>query len=242
MSRHAILTAEEHRDLRVRTDRGAELGDAVMSSLVVPTEFRQVQAEYPILFRRDLERDDFTALALFGFETGENLFLDDGRWDARYRPLAIDIQPFLIGGSADDAGPKQVHLDTASPRIARDGGGTEGVRLFDEHGQPAPYLEDMAEKLGALDAGWRESAGFFAALRRHELLEPLTLEITLDDGSTNRLVGFHVIDEDRLRALDAFALGELHGEGHLMPVFMAMASLGKIQALIARKNRRVGHG
>ncbi len=236
MSNHAILTAEEHRDLRVRTERGAEFGDNIMCCLTVPSEFRQVQGDYPILFRLNIEQDSFGALAMFGFETGENLFLEDGRWDAGYRPLAIEIQPFLIGGSG--SAEKQVHIDLASPRI----GQSEGIRLFDEDGRPTPYLERVAEDLGALDEGYQASAAFFAALRRYELLEPLTLEITLDDGSVNRLVGFHVIDEDRLRALDEAALGDLHRDGHLMPIFMAVASLGKLSALIARKNRRLGHG
>lgn len=238
MSNHAVLTPEAHRDLRIRTDRGAELGDALMCCITVPDEFRRVQDEYPILFRQNLERDGFTALAMFGFEDGENLFLQDGRWDARYRPLAIDIQPFLIGQSAPDAPTKQVHVDLDSPRIAAG----EGTRVFDEDGRPTPYLETIAENLGALDEGYERTGDFFVALNRYQLLEPLTLEITLDDGSTNRLIGFHVIDEDRLRALEPNALGDLHAAGHLMPIFMALASLGKLNALIARKNRRVMHG
>ncbi|QNQ08740.1 SapC family protein [Sphingomonas alpina] len=237
MSGHALLTVEDHRDLRVRTERSAQLGDAVMCSIAVPSEFRRVQDEYPILFRLNAERDRFTALAMFGFETGENLFLDDSKWDARYLPLAIDIQPFLIGGSPSQSGDKQVHIDLASPRI-----GADGVRLFDEDGRPTPYLESVTDKLGALDAGYQASGDFFAALSRHELLEPLTLEITLDDGSINRLVGFHVIDEERLQALDAAALGELQAEDHLMPIFMALASLSNLTELIARKNRRMGGG
>lgn len=234
---HAILTAEAHRELRIRRDRDAQLGDGVMSCVTVPAEFRRVQAHYPILFRRNLERDEFVALALFGFQDGENLFLADGRWEADYVPLAIDIQPFLIGGAANGDGAKQVHVDLASPRI-----GEAGERVFDAEGRPTAYLETVAEQLGELDEGWRASGDFFAALRRHELLEPLTLEITLDDGSVNRLVGFHVIDEARLSALDGAALGALHADGHLMPVFMAVASIGKLNALIARKNRRMADG
>ena len=238
MSPHEILTAEAHRELRVRTERSAELGDAVMSCVTVPTEFRRVQNEYPILFRLNPERDSFVALAIFGFESGENLFLEEGNWDARYRPLAMEIQPFLIGGMADEAGEKQVHIDTASSRIGKD----DGVRIFDEHGRPTPYLENIAEQLGALDEGYQASADFFAALRRHDLLEPMTLEVKLDDGSKNRLVGFHVIDETRLQTLDESAVGELHENGHLLSIFMAIASLSNLTDLIARKNRRVGHG
>lgn len=238
MTGHTLLSADAHRDLRVRTERAAELGDAVMSCLVVPYEFRQIQNDYPILFQLNQERDSFSAVALFGFEAGENLFLGRGGWEARSLPLAMAIQPFLIGGAPDGAGDKQVHVDLASPRV----GGGEGVRVFDAEGGPTPWLEAMVERLGALDAGYQASGDFLAALRRNALLEPLTLEITLDDGSTNRLVGFHVIDEERLQALDAVTLGELHAAGHLMPIFMALASLSNIGKLVDRKNQALRHG
>lgn len=236
-AKHAILSADAHRDLRIRTDRGAELGDGVMASMVVPREFRDVQQHYPILFRLNAERDNFTPVALMGFEAGENLFLEDGRWDADYVPLAIDIQPFLIGG-ADGEGERQVHIDLASPRISHD----EGTRVFEPEGTPSPLLEAVVQKLGTLDAGYRETAAFIEALRQHRLLEPLALEITLADGSANRLVGFHIVNEAALRGLDAAALGELHAAGHLMPIFMAVAALGNVRGLIARKNKRSLHG
>lgn len=238
MSAHAILDSASHAKLRVRADRGAGFGDAVMSCLVVPQEFRRVQEEYPILFRLSPERDGFTALALFGFEEGENLFLEGDRWNARMRPLAIEIQPFLIGASVDGA-TKQVHVDLASPRIARDG---EGTGLFDEHGQPTPYLERVADQLGELDEGYQASHDFFAALRRHELLEPLMMDVTLEDGSSHRLVGYHAIDEERLATLDAGVLAELHEAGYLLPIYMAVASLGRVGALVERRNRRLRDG
>ncbi len=237
MPRHAVLDKELHRDLRVRTDAGAEPGDDMMAALTVPSEFRRVQAHFPILFRRETGRDDFTAMALFGFETGENLFLDGDRWDARYRPLSLAIQPFLVGRPASGDGPGQVHIDLDHPRIAAT---SDGVRLFDGDGMATPFLETMAERLGDLDEGYRGSAAFYEALRAHDLLEPFSLEVTLDDGSKHSLVGFHIIDEARVRALDAAALGALHAAGHLMPMFMAMASLSQLSVLVERKNRKLG--
>ena len=236
MSDHVILAAEDHRDLRIRTERAPELGDAVMTCITVPSEFRRVQTHYPILFQLDAERDSITALAMFGFEPGENLFLTDAGWDARYRPLAIDSQPFLVGRGAGDV--RQVHIDMASPRIGAD----EGMRVFDDTGRPTPYLERIADQLRALDTDYVASADFFAAVRRYELLEPLTLDVTLDDGAKNRLVGYHVIDEDRLAGLDGAAVADLHAGGHMMPIFMALASLGNIGDLVARKNRRMTRG
>lgn len=239
MSQHQILDNATHRDLRVHTGVGAALGDNVMACLAVPNEFRRLQNQFPILFRLDIERNSFSALALMGFEQDENLFIEDGRWDASYRPLALSIQPFLVGRAPDDDGPGQVHVDMGHARIASDG---EGMRLFDDTGAPSPYLDKVAEQLGNLDAGYRESAEFFSALNHFELLEPFSLDVDLVDGSIQRMVGYHLIDEDKLCALDSAALGELHAAGHLMPVFMALASLSNIPALIERKNRRVGRG
>lgn len=239
MADHAILDPAAHRDLRVRTEAGAELGDATMACLTVPLEFRRIQNQFPILFRRNLETGKFAALALMGFENGENLFLEDGRWDAGYRPMALAIQPFLLGRPATGDGPGQVHVDLGHARIAPPG---EGVGLFDEHGQPTPHLEQVAAMLGDLDQGYRASEDFLDALERHDLLEPLAVDVELKDGSQHRLVGYHMINEDRLIELDGAALGELHQAGHLMPIFMALASLSNLAELARRKDRRVHHG
>tara|TARA_R110000787_G_scaffold276027_1_gene384830 strand:+ start:3422 stop:4144 length:723 start_codon:yes stop_codon:yes gene_type:complete len=240
MTQHQILDSLTHRALRVRTDSGAALGDAVMACLLMPAEFRQAQAHFPILFRRDLESGAFSAVALFGFANGENLFLEADQWDATYKPLAQAVQPFLIGRSSNGSRPPQVHVDMGSPRLVHEG--DEGVPLFDEAGQPSPWLDSIAQRLGDLDAAFQASTDFFATLERHALLEPFTLDVPLVDGTRNSLVGFHVIDEERLRALDAAALDDLHRAGHLMPLFMAVASVAQFNELVARKNRRVAGG
>src|SRR3546814_3481848 len=90
-------------------------------------------------------------------------------WDARDRPWSLAIQPFLIGRPATGEGAGQVHIDLGHPRIAQGG---EGMRLFDADGRATPFLDAIAERLGALDAGHRASGDFFAALRDHDLLEP----------------------------------------------------------------------
>ena len=118
MTQHAVLTAEEHCDLRVRTDVGAELGDGVMACLTFPDEFRRVQAHFPILFRLDHARNSFSALAMLGLEEGENLFLDGGRWDAPYKPVSLAIQPFLIGGHPQGKGAPAGPMSIWQPRIA----------------------------------------------------------------------------------------------------------------------------
>lgn len=239
MANHQTLTSENHRDLRVHTQPHAERGDGDMAAFIVPTEFRRVQSEYPIVFRLNQEDGKFSALALLGFEKGENLYLDRGRWLARYRPLSLAVQPFLIGAPVEEGSEGQVHVDMDHPRISDTG---EGTRVFDEDGGTTPYLEQIAGMLGELHVGYQDSHGFFEALARHELLEPFSLEVPLSDGSKQSLVGFHIIAEEKLQQLDGDALGELHEAGYLLPIFMAVASLSHFSTLVDRKDAKLTDG
>lgn len=239
MSNHAILSADDHRQLRIRTDHSATFGDGVMSCFTIPAEFRQLQNEFAILFRRDASNRTFSALALLGFEAGENLYLDGNDWLASYKPLALTVPPFLIGRAEHDEGDAQVHIDLDHPRVASDG---SGVRLFDDQGSASPYFEQIVERLGALDEGYRSSAGFFSALERYDLLEPFALDVELRNGARHRMVGYHLINEDNLAALEGGSLAELHAGGHLLPIYMAVASLANLSRLIESKNRQLGDG
>ena len=234
MPNHYALSPEDHKQLRISTERSPEMGDDVMCCVTFPLEFRNIQNHYPILFQMNEDRTDFECLAMFGFESGNNLFLTDGKWDARYRPIAMQIQPFLIGRSKDKSDEKKVVIDMDSPRADVE----DGIRVFDDEGMPTQYLEDISNKLSMLDAGYQAKSKFIAALKKYDLLEPLTIDVELKDGSKNRLIGFHAIHEDTLKTLEGDALEQLHQSGHLMPVFMALASLSNLSELVERQNAR----
>ena len=234
MAKHELLNNIDHKDLKVRTERSAALGDAVMYCGAFPFEFRNLQAHYPIFFHKDAATDKFHAVALFGFESHENLFLTPTGWDAAYVPMAMEMKPFLIGFQGEAAGESQtvIHVDMDSPRLSD----KDGEPIFLPRGGNTPYLTRIAEILDAMHAGSGYNQDFMDTLERHELLEPFTLDIELNDGSKNRLVGFYTINEDKLYALTAEALGDLNDKGYLQPVYMAVASMSNVAALIARKN------
>jgi hypothetical protein len=229
MARHVLLNNIDHKDLRVDTAHTTALGDEVMFSLTFPAEFRNVQAYYPIVFRKTAE-GAFQPIALHGFQEGRNLFLDNDRWDAAYVPLAIERQPFLIGRDGEAL---MVHIDLDNPRVRSDA----GERLFLDQGGTTPFLDRITSVLLALHDGLEATPAFVDALLQYELLESFALDVELDDGSLNRLVGFYTINEDKLRALDGTALQELHGAGFLEPLYMVVASASRFRDLIDRMNR-----
>jgi len=229
MARHVLLNNIDHKDLRVDTARSAALGDDVMFALTFPAEFRNVQAYYPIVFRKTAE-GAFQPIALLGFQEGRNLFLENGRWDAAYVPLAIERQPFLIGRDGEAL---LVHIDLDNPRV----GTSQGESLFRDQGGTTAFLDRITSVLLTLHDGLQAMPVFVDALLQHELLESFALDVELDDGSLNRLVGFYTINEEKLRALDGIALQQLHRDGFLEPLYMAVASTSRFRDLIDRMNR-----
>jgi hypothetical protein len=217
MANHQLLDNITHKDLRIITDRAAWYGDDIALTGVFPLEFRRLQAEYPIAFQRNAKTGSFDSIAIFGFAEGENLFLSSDGWDAGYVPMSIERQPFLIGfQTTTDGGvltdEPVVHIDMDSPRVSE----TEGAPVFLEHGGHSPYLETDLD-----------------------LLEPFTLEIELNDGSTHKFAGLHTIKEENLNALDAESLAKLHVNGYLEHIYMVMASISNFKTLIDKKNARL---
>jgi hypothetical protein len=238
MTRLVLLNNVDHKALRIITRRAHAYGDGVMYAPTFPAEFRTIQGNYPIVFQKRGDTGQFQPLALLGLEEGENLFLAGHGWDANYIPMSVERLPFFIGGQrSSEAGgaPRRViHIDLDHPRVSE----SEGERLFREYGGTTEFLDRMNGLLDQLDQGMQATAAFIEALLAHELLESFVLDITLKDGSEGRLAGFYTINEERLRALGSTAVGALHAQGMLEPIYMVVASMAHLRDLIDRRNRR----
>ncbi|QBF84240.1 multidrug transporter [Shewanella maritima] len=239
MSQHVLLNSVEHQNIKIDTRHSGELGDNVWFSVTFPIEFRSVQAHYPIFFNKDTN-GQFYPVALFGFQQQENLFLTEQGWDASYVPLTVRRQPFLIGQQTlqeDGIAQQQrvIHIDMANPRVGQD-----GEALFHEFGGNTDYLEQVADMLETIHHGLQDNNAFIQALIELELLESFTLDITLDNGSQNQMIGFYTINEDTLAELPADAITKLHQQGYLQAIYMVLASHSNMRNLIDRKNVQVG--
>lgn len=238
MANFALLNNVDHKDLRVITTRSEKYGDNVMFALTFPAEFRSVQAYYPILFHQNRESETYP-VALFGFEQNENLFLDESGWQAGYIPAMVRRQPFMIGfQKPKDANATEnlrvLSVDMDHPRVST----SEGQALFQPLGGRTPYLEEAASLLENIYAGNAHGKQFVAALREHELIEQVTLDIQLSDGSRNQLLGFSALNEEKVSQLPGLTLEDFSQRGFLLPLFMMLASTSNVRNLVDLKNRR----
>jgi hypothetical protein len=242
MTNRVLLNNIDHQTLRVITRRSAEFGDNINQALVFPTEFEELQREYPIFFRKDAN-GDLSSVALLGLDRDENLFLDETGWRARYIPAVQERGPFLIGFQQQDVDGEvrrepMIHVDLDHPRISQ----TEGEQVFLPHGGNSPYLNRIAHALRSIHQGAEIAKPMFAALEAAELIEPVAVEIALDDKTQYKLPDLYTVGEDRLARLDGASLERLHKTGFLRLAFCVVSSLGNVSRLIDMKNRKRATG
>ncbi len=238
MNSYQLLNNIEHSKIKINQTRSAELGDNIMFSMTFPFEFRLVMSHYPILIYQDKESDKTFPIALYGFEERENLFLDESGWNARYLPVMVKRQPFLIGFQQQPDSDERAHVitfDPEHPRVNTE----EGEAVFNEDGSHTPYLEKVIKMLESMDVGNAQNELLAQALKKHDLLEPSTIAITLKDGSKFELVGFSTIADDKFEALSAEALGELNQQKLLIPITMIMASMSNLGNLVDMRNAKL---
>ena len=237
MTNRVLLNNVDHAELRVITGHGSRFGDTINLALVLPTEFEEVQREYPILLRKD-QNGDYQAVALLGLDRDENLFLDDEVWGARYVPAVQQRGAFSIAlqdpGDGSEPAP-MIHVDLDHPRISSG----EGQPLFLPAGGNAPYLQHVMSVLGTIYDGLDVAPQMYAAFVALDLIAPVDIDIALDGGASYDLPDFHTIDADRLSALSGADLERMHKAGLLRAAQWIISSLGNVQHLVELKNRRL---
>jgi len=240
MANNVLLNNVAHQNLKVITRFGAEFGDSVSSALVFPTEFVELQKEYPIFFRQNSDTKKYQAVALLGLSQSENLFLDPNLrtgWAANYIPAAVAKGPFLIGRQSQDSSKSftpVIHVDLEHAKVGHE----DGYPLFLEHGGNSPYLEHIASILKIIHQGVAIQDVMFKLFSEMGLIESVNIEIDLKNGEKHRLVGNHTINEEKLNALGGDQLEQLNKLGFLHLAYAVITSMTNIRKLTEIKNNK----
>ena len=176
---------------------------------------------------------------ILGFDRDENLFLDADGWTGNYVPAILDRGPFLIGfqdQQIDGTTHKEpvIHIDMDDPRVGVD----DGQAIFLPFGGDSPYLEKIMRTLQVIHEGANRDKTLFPLLEAMDLLQPVSIEVTLSNVEQVNLNDYYSINAEKLSQLDGESLEKLNNQGALSLAFFALASLTNIQHLIALKNKK----
>jgi len=239
MAQQVALNHVTHKDLRIADLHGPEYGDNVNVVATFPTEFGDMQRDYPILLRKDEETGEYSAIALLGFRQGENLFLDgQGGWKGSYIPGVLARGPFLIGFQQQqvDGQVRQepvLHLDLDDPRVGRE----DGLPLFLPQGGSSPYLQRMAAVMRGIHEGVAIGKAMYAMLDEYGLIEPAKMEVEIHRDERYNFNGTYTISREKLANLDGAALERLNKANFLQGAYLLLSSLGNMYRLIDMRRR-----
>ncbi|WP_442680779.1 SapC family protein [Sphingomonas sp. ASY06-1R] len=232
-----LINNIDHADLKVAIRVGAAFGDSVNQMPIFPSEFEEVQRHFPIVFRQGEE--GMQAFALLGLDRDENLFLEGDRWTTAYVPASQRRGPFSMAvtrpqSEGEEPGEPMIHVDLDDARV----GVEDGFPLFLQHGGNAPYLDHIAGVLRIIFEGLTSAPHVYATLEEAGLLQPVTMNIQINDEKGYDLPDLFVIDQQALGDLTGERLETLHRSGLLRAATMAAASLSNVSRLIDLKNKR----
>lgn len=235
--RPVVLNKERHRDLRLLQGE-ARYGFARQTNSVpvVGPEFAACAGHYPIVFVGQ-QAGALMPAALLGVRDSENLFVDEaGRWEAGYVPAFVRRYPFVLAETGlEETGERfNVCFDEAFDGL---GESEDGVRLFTEDGEPEEFLRGALDFLREYQAQAEVTGTFMTQLAELDLLVERHLEVQRPDGERLNLNGFHVIDDERLQALDDAQIVSLFRSGALAWIEAHRLSLARVGELSARLDR-----
>ncbi len=222
------LNKEVHRWITVDGRTSAAYGDNQRFVQVTVKEFSMLVTHYPILLSKDAQTGQFYCGAMFGFDEGENLFLEEWMRGERYRPLNLQRGPFYTNGT-------ELAIDLDNPRVGAEG----GKPLFTGQGQPSPYLQSIIWSFQNLKSGLEKTRIFNTRLLELKLIEPVDIEVRLDDGTARKCIDLYTINQEILERLPDAVVVELFRRGYIRLIHYMIASLKHIPLLANKKNSRL---
>ncbi len=229
------VSAEEHKNLKIKTDAGISFSENIHIIPVVVSEFADVAANCPIIFVKDEKSDRMRVAAMLGIEVEKNLFFEDGAWQATHVPLNIGRVPFSFA-PLDESKTLGAAIDLNHKLVSEE----EGTPLFDEKGEPTDYFKWVNSFLNNLFQGEMITQKFTDELAKHDLLREFHLQIEDESGTKSELVGLFTPSANLLQKLSDTAILELSKSGYLAALHVAIQSMAQVKRLVQLHNKREG--
>ncbi|MCF6193631.1 MAG: SapC family protein [Kangiellaceae bacterium] len=228
MPKLVAVNKNAHKDIKVTEDKSfAHVKSSHIASLVVH-EFARASQDYPIIFVKDSETEEYRAVAVFGLKPGENLFYDENGWKANYKPESIQAYPFMLAPDPEIKDRQILVMDEESSRINTE----EGEALFDKDGEQTEFVTKFGTFLSDHIVKQKGTKEFIKVLLEYKLIIHQTLEISSVDKKKTNIDGMYVVSEEALNKLSDKDYLDLRKRGFLPPIYASLLSLSRIGDLV----------
>jgi hypothetical protein len=225
------ITHELHKNKKIKPIANFDFAKQFNIASIMVHEFSRAASTYPIVFLEDKDRDEFRPVVLMGLETGENLFIRDGKWDASYIPAIIRRYPFALAKTPEAEDNYTVCIDSSSELVNEE----EGEPLFDGE-KPSEMMERVKRYLAELQQMERFTQEFCHFLSEHNMFTPLNMKVRQQDEIKN-ITGCYVVNEERLGNMSDEGFLTFRKKQFLPAMYAHLISLAQIERLLKFKEQ-----
>lgn len=207
------------------------------NAIVIPlmaAEMPAAMRSYPIVF----SGPDYMPVAILGIKQGENLFVDgDGKWaEPHYVPAYVRRYPFILAG--DDSA-ERLALCVDKPRLVETSAAKdENSKPLFENGEKTEVIDSALSFCEQYQGMYRKTREIMKVIAGTDLLVERNSKITLGDGKSFNISGFHLVDEARLRSMDDEAFLGLRQADALATIYCHLASMNSWTSLLHQASLR----
>ena len=200
------------------------------------TEFNVAYRDFPLVFSSGDEGRSFAPVAVLGLEAKENLFvLNDGWAPGVYVPAYVRRYPFCMARvTLDNIEQAERLICVEKDHLAESG----GIEMFDDKQQPLPRWKDVEKLLEEYEADLERTKEMCGILADYGLLEPFTMQATMNAGGSMHLTGMFRVDEKKIEFLNASQHKNLIKKGVMSKIYIHLLSLDNFGRLLDRKAQR----
>ncbi len=226
MSSPVPLLSDKHANLKI-----VEAGDYSRYKdkhliPIVAQDFFTLSAEFPLVFVKNNETDEYVPVAIMGLREGQNLYCQTEQWKAQVVPLGFNNAPFAIA-RADPEGEQYAVLVEEDSVLLSD---STGEALFTESGERTEYMERRIDSMVNLAQQSINTAAICKFLAEKELFATDRLQLKhRPDAPAYNIDGIYTIKEEALNGLSDEDFLELRGKGLLSMIYAHLASLQQLR-------------
>jgi hypothetical protein len=219
-----LLEPSKHGELKI----AASDFQHVAEQHIVPVSLHEIAraaTEYPVVFVKNGDSDEFQAVAMMGLKPGTNLSVKDGKWQGLYVPDVVRDYPLGLVLNPEVKDKVWIGIRENAASVSK----TEGNALFDGEKES----EFLAARKASLITHFEQdqaSRGILGFLSQKGLLKSQTLTVDVA-GEKRNINGLFIIDEEKLNQLNEEDYLELRKRGLLAPIYAHFISLNQVNRL-----------
>jgi hypothetical protein len=195
---------------------------------IISQDFFSLAAEFPLVFVKNNETDEFVPVAIMGLREGMNLYCQTEQWQAQVIPVSFNNLPFGIARVDPEGEQFAVMIDEDSSLLSED----KGERLFKEDGQRTEYFDRRVEAIVNVAQQTLNTQAICKHLAEKELFMTQQLQLRhRPDVPSYNIDGIYTVNEEALNALSDEDYLELRKRGLLGMIYAHLSSLQQFRRI-----------